>query len=335
METRRQPVEIGLHLNSATRSDMNAKREITIYDIAKELALSPSTVSRALSSRPSLVRKETIARVQKKAEELGYCQNFFASRLRSQRTQMIAVIVPQLNTLGISNIVSGAETTARQFGYNLVVGQSMNNPDRYNSTIQNFNNNRLEGLLITRTHVHKSKTFHNDTAARIPQIIIEGASLPDGTSTLTNKFDITYELTTDLLQKGCKRIAFVYANQKVKKNCDLLKGYRKALQDSGTKKAVVWGGFDFQGMQLWETILSSPLPPDGIIFSDEVTAAFSIHDHSGDQPVADHPRTMPDRNSALQDNVVFGIPSCDTLILEVGKAATGLLISLIERKFYQ
>ena len=248
---------------------------------------------------------------------------------------MIAIIVPQLNALGISNIVSGAETTARQFGYNLVVGQSMNNPDRYNSTIQNFNNNRLEGLLITRTHALKSNAVQNDPATRIPQIIIEGASLPDGTSTPANKFDITYELTTDLLRKGCKRIAFVYANQKTKKNCDLLKGYRKALQDSGTKKAAVWGGSDFLGMQLWETILSSPLPPDGIIFSDAMTAAFSIHDHSGDQPANDHHQTMPDRNSALQDNVVFGIPSCDTLILEVGKAATGLLISLIERKFYQ
>lgn len=331
MKIRRRPIAIGLQVNPAKESDMTAKKDITIYDIAKELAVSPSTVSRALSSRPSLVRKETIARIQKKAEELGYCQNLFASRLRSQRTQMIAVIVPQLNSLGISNIVSGAETTARQFGYNLVVSQSMNDPDQYHSTIQNFNNNRLEGLLITRTDV---KTSHHDLATRIPQIIIEGAALPHDASTAANRFDITYELTADLLQKGCKRIAFVYANQKTKDR-DLLKGYRKALQDSGTKNAAVWEGFDFQGMQLWETILSSSSPPDGIIFSNEMTAAFSIHDPSRDQFPNDYGPTAPNRNASLQDNIVFGTPSCDTLILEVGKAATCLLISLIERKFYQ
>lgn len=333
MEIRRQPVAIGLHLNSATKSDMNAKKEITIYDIAKELALSPSTVSRALSSRPSLVRKETVERIQKKAEELGYCQNFFASRLRSQRTQMIAVIVPRLNSLGISNIVSGAETTARQLGYNLVVSQSMNNPDQYNSTIQNFNNNRLEGLLITRTEALKTKPVGNDASSRIPQIIIEGASLPDASSPV-NKFDITYELTADLLRKGCKRIAFVYANPKINDH-ELLKGYRKALQDSGAKDISVWGGFDFQGTQLWETILSSSTPPDGVIFSDQITAAFSIHDHTADPSDNCHLTLPTNYNTTLQDNIVHGVPSCDTLILEVGKAATCLLISLIERKFYQ
>ena len=186
MENRRRAAALDSNFNSATIS----KKDITIYDIAKELALSPSTVSRALSSKPSLISKETTARIRKKAEELGYCQNFFAGRLRSQRTQLIAIIVPQLNSKGISNIVAGAETTARQLGYNLVVSLSMNNADQYNSSIQNFSNNRFEGLLITRTDVLKSKMLQNNGGTKIPQIIIEGVSFPDDTHLRTNLFNI-------------------------------------------------------------------------------------------------------------------------------------------------
>ena len=72
-------------------------KEITIYDIAKELNLSASTVSRALKENP-VINIETRKRVLDCAKELGYRSNTFASNLRTQRTNTIGVIIPRLDS---------------------------------------------------------------------------------------------------------------------------------------------------------------------------------------------------------------------------------------------
>jgi LacI family transcriptional regulator len=109
--------------------------EVTIYDIAKALELSPSTISRALSGG-TLVRKDTLTKVLEKARDLGYRHNFFASNLRSNRTHFIGAIVPRLNTLFVSNILSGAEIVTSRLNYSLFVSQSMDNPDQHMANIQ-------------------------------------------------------------------------------------------------------------------------------------------------------------------------------------------------------
>ncbi|MZP56385.1 MAG: LacI family DNA-binding transcriptional regulator, partial [Bacteroidales bacterium] len=76
---------------------MKESREITIYDVAKALNLSPSTVSRALKNHPhiSSVTKKKIMSV---ANEMGYRHNKFASNLRQKRTNTIGAVVPKLNS---------------------------------------------------------------------------------------------------------------------------------------------------------------------------------------------------------------------------------------------
>lgn len=68
-------------------------KEITIYDIAKSLEISPTTVSRALNNHTA-VNEQTKQRIFRAAKEMGYRSNIFASNLRSKRTNNIGVIVP-------------------------------------------------------------------------------------------------------------------------------------------------------------------------------------------------------------------------------------------------
>jgi LacI family transcriptional regulator len=93
------------HNKSAT---VKPEKEITIYDIAKQLNISPATVSRALNDNPS-VSVATKKKVNALAERLGYRHNLFASSLRLQKTHTIGVIVHELNSYFITSVLAGIE----------------------------------------------------------------------------------------------------------------------------------------------------------------------------------------------------------------------------------
>src|SRR5919107_1046216 len=99
-------------------------KEITIYDIARELNISPATVSRGLNDHQA-VNKNTKKKIFNMAKEMGYRSNTFASNLRRQRTNTIGVIVPRLNSNFMSSVIAGMEKVANDAGYNLIISQSL------------------------------------------------------------------------------------------------------------------------------------------------------------------------------------------------------------------
>ena len=86
-------------------------REVTIYDIAEKLNISPATVSRGLQDHPA-ISKKTKKKIQDLAEKIGYRSNHFARNLRNQKTNTIGVIVPRLNSNFMSSVIAGIEQVA-------------------------------------------------------------------------------------------------------------------------------------------------------------------------------------------------------------------------------
>ncbi|HBE41102.1 MAG TPA: LacI family transcriptional regulator, partial [Bacteroidales bacterium] len=102
---------------------MENSKEVTIYDVAKALNISPSTVSRGLKDHPH-IKKETCERIRDMANEMGYRRNKFASSLRKQSTETIGVVVPKLNSYFMATAIAGMEKITNQFGYGLIISQS-------------------------------------------------------------------------------------------------------------------------------------------------------------------------------------------------------------------
>src|SRR6478735_5070950 len=98
-------------------------REITIYDIAKELDLSPSTVSRALMNS-NVISQATKKRINDKASELGYRHNSFASNLRKQKSHTIGILLHDLNSSFIASVLAGIETVTNREGYDIIIAHS-------------------------------------------------------------------------------------------------------------------------------------------------------------------------------------------------------------------
>ena len=300
---------------------MEGKNKVTIYDIAKELQLSPATVSRALN-RSSLVPRETQEKIQQKAYALGYRKNIFASRLRNQRTNIIATVVPQLNTWLPSTITSGVEVMATQLGYNLVVRQSRNDAQLYLSNIENLIRSRVDGLLITSAEFQNLNLDEAHVKLEIPQIVIENLSdfefQPD-------QFEKAYQVTQQMIQQGRKRVMLISSNNKNLNHNELVRGYRQALCDNRIIDEYIVTGFNVDQPDTDSLLDFLPAaPPEAIIFVNNIVATLVIANFESEHTHAKRVENFGTATS-LDKNQTY-----DEAIQQLGKVATCLLISLIE-----
>ncbi|MGZ5287232.1 MAG: LacI family DNA-binding transcriptional regulator, partial [Flavisolibacter sp.] len=123
---------------------MPAEKEVTIYDIAEQLKISPATVSRGLQDHPA-ISKKTKKKIFELAEKIGYRSNNFARNLRNKKTNTIGVIVPRLNSHFMSAVISGIEHVANAEGYNLIISQSSELTSKEAANSKTMFNNRVDG----------------------------------------------------------------------------------------------------------------------------------------------------------------------------------------------
>src|SRR5687767_7977424 len=125
---------------------MGAQHNVTIKDIAKELKLSVSTVSRALRGG-SEIKKETREIVQELAAKLQYSPNPIALSLKEKRSKVIGVIVPEIANTFCSSTIAGIEEVAYKCGYHVTTFQTHETYDREVFNTQLVNSRRMDGLI--------------------------------------------------------------------------------------------------------------------------------------------------------------------------------------------
>jgi len=122
-------------------------KDITIYDLALNLNLSPATESRGLRDYP-IIKKTVRRKNLKLATEPGYCNNNFASNSRKQRTNTIGVIVPHLYSHFMSVAIAGIENVINKEGYNLIISQSLKLCKKEPANVETILNNSMQSVTI-------------------------------------------------------------------------------------------------------------------------------------------------------------------------------------------
>ena len=211
---------------------MSAQKEITIYDLAKHLNISATTVSRGLKNHPA-INKNTRKKIADAAKELGYRSNTFASSLRSKRTHTIGVIVPRLNSNFMSSVLAGMEDAASREHYNLIITQSLEKREKEKSNAHTMYNKRVDGLLISLAYDTENVSHLQPFFSKGIPVVFFDRTYPHGESTsiLIDNFRAAYDVTKHLLDQGCKRIMHLGGSMLRDVYSERLRGYRKALQD--------------------------------------------------------------------------------------------------------
>jgi LacI family transcriptional regulator len=260
---------------------MKINKEVTIYDVAKELNISPSTVSRGLKDHPH-IRKETKRSIIAKAREMGYRQNKFASNLRQKHTNTIGVVVPKLNSYFMATVIAGVEKITAENGYGLIISQSQESWKKEISCITTLFNSRVDGLLVslafdTRNLDHFNILLNKD----IPVVFFDRVADCNGCmSIVIDNFKAGYEATSHLLEQGCKRIIHIGGNLLRNVYSERFRGYKQALADKKiefNQNLILIGDMSVQaGTDAAKKILKMLPRPDGIFASNDTSAVAAI-----------------------------------------------------------
>jgi LacI family transcriptional regulator len=254
-------------------------KEITIYDIAAALSLSPATVSRGLKDHPA-IRKDTRKRILDKAREMGYQQNMFASNLRRSRTNTIGVIVPRLNSYFMSVVIAGMEKVANAAGYNLIISQSAESVKKEETNV--LYNSRVDGLLVSVAYDSESLSHFNLFLDKnIPLIFFDRVlDHPQCTSLVIDNYKAAYEVTTHLIRQGGTRIVHLTARSKGAVYADRLRGYQQALRDNNLafdESLVLAGNLsELAGAEAARAILAMNPLPDGVFSANDSSAVSCL-----------------------------------------------------------
>ncbi|WP_418501664.1 LacI family DNA-binding transcriptional regulator [Flagellimonas sp.] len=261
---------------------MKIKKEVTIYDLAKELNYSPSTISRALNNHKS-ISKKTIKLIKEAAEGMGYRPNNLAAGLRNNKSNTIGVLISRINRPFMASLISGIEETARKAGYNVLISQSN---DMYENEVSNCNalyDSRITGLIVSLSmETVDMAHFQKFIDQGIPIVFVD--RVPDNFNSykvVIDNYTAGYSATKHLIDQGCTRIAHFAGAQHRNIYEERKKGYLDALRESGLpirdELIIHFKTLSFEeGNKATKKLLKMPEPPDGIFSANDTAAVSAI-----------------------------------------------------------
>ena len=257
-------------------------KEITIYDIAKHLNISATTVSRGLKDHPT-INKNTRKKIFEAAKHLGYRSNTFASSLRSKKTFTLGVIVPRLNSYFMSSALAGMEDAASRESYNLIISQSLENAEKEVANAHTMFNKRVDGLLVSLAYDTENIDHFAPFFKKGLPVVFFDRIYPhsDSTSIVIDNFKAAYDVTKHLIDQGCKRIMHLGGNMLRNVYADRLKGYKQALRDHNIsfdeKKLLYISRLSEEaGTKAAEHILKMGAKPDAVFSANDTAAVYCM-----------------------------------------------------------
>ena len=253
------------------------EKEVTIYDIANKLNISAATVSRGLKDHPN-VNKNTKKKILNAASEMGYRSNSFASNLRKKSSNIIGVIVPRLNSNFMSDVIAGIEKVVNEASYNLFISQSLESVKKEARNAKAMFNNRVDGLLVSLAYdtadiAHFEPFINKDIPVVFFDRVFEHKRCPN---IYIDNTKAAYEVTSHLIEQGCKRILNITGSQMRNVYADRFNGYRKALSDNNLPFAddllIINDLSAKAGIEAAAIILKMTERPDGVFVANDQCA---------------------------------------------------------------
>ena len=207
---------------------------VTIKDLARELNISASTVSRALKDHPD-ISKETKLAVQELARKLNYQPNAVALSLKQRRSNTIGVIIPEIVHYFFSSVISGIEDVAYDAGFNVIICQSNERYEREVANAKTLLSSRVDGVLVSISkETTDYKHLYNFSNNEVPMVFYDRV-VPNivADQVIIDDFDAAYRATRHLIDSGRTRIAHLGGPMALLIGQRRKDGYLKALSEAG------------------------------------------------------------------------------------------------------
>jgi len=250
---------------------------LTLKEIAKELNLSPAAVSKALKDYPD-ISNLTKKRVKEYAEKSDYKPNTQAAYLRTKKTQLIGLVIPNADNYFFLKVLKGMLQEANKNQYHLIICSSNELQDLEKKIVAKLLHQKVDGILISLTNNtinfdHLNKILNSKTSL----IMFDRTSrLINCSKVVLDDEKMGFTATKHLIDKGCKKIGNLRGALIPQNSIDRFSGYKSALKENNlefdpnlvttSKKGTVEEGY-----QLTRKLFEKRLELDGLIcFTDSL-----------------------------------------------------------------
>ncbi len=314
----------------------NKKTRVTIHDIARELNVTASTVSRALQDHPR-IGADTREAIKSLAVKYNYSRNMLASGLRTGRMNTIGVIVPRTNRHFFSNVIGGIESYVSEKGYQVLISQTQESYQKEVFSIKAMVDAHVDGIILS-VSLETMDDAHLQLAIdhKIPVVMFDRV-IGSGqiNQVVLDDYNGAFNAVKHLLDLGCERIAHFGGPSHLNVYNDRLRGYMDALQSGNKPINPHWINNDVltedAGYAASETLFQSDNAPDAIFAASDYSALGALlWLKENGYKVPEEVCVMGFSNEPF---TAFTTPSISTVEQpggEMGRMAASLLIGQIE-----
>ena len=316
------------------------KVKATLKQIAKELNVSVSTVSKALNDSPE-ISEQTKVKIKEYAKLKNYKPNVIGLNLKNRKTKTIGVIIPNILNSFFAKVFSGIEKVADSNGYNVIMCISNESLDKEAHTLEMLSNGTIDGFVLSISEEAQKEHEYN----HFKEIITEGTPIVlfdrttdelDCDKVIVDDFDSALDSTQYLIDSGCKNIALISTIDNLSIGKLRLEGYLQALKNNNLpiNENIILRTDSSDGLNEKVEAIYTNNTIDGVfaLAEDESVAALKFGLKKG--------LSIPDELSIIgfADGILASrrlSPSLTTVSqhgVEIGEVAAQLLIDRLESK---
>ena len=252
-------------------------RRPTIIDVAQLAGVSKATVARVVNGNEAIVREATRQRVLEAIDQLGYVRNAVAGGLRSDRTMMIALCIPDITNPFWPEVARGVQDTIEQEAYTVVTVNSDWQAEREENYLRMVRQNRFDGLIINPTKVTSTELL----ALKIPVVIIgSGTNYPEFDSVGSDSETGMVEALNHLFEQGHRRIALIKGLSARKKSAtreQVFVSFHAQNHLPLDKNLIIDSEFSRQGgYKAMRQLLQMDNPPTAVFAANDILAIGAL-----------------------------------------------------------
>ena len=212
------------------------KAKATLKQIAKELNVSVSTVSKALNDSPE-ISEQTKTRIKEYAKLKNYKPNVIGLNLKNRKTKTIGVIIPNILNSFFAKVFSGIEKVADEKGYNVIMCISNESLEKEAHTLEMLSNGTIDGFILSVSEeaqkLHEYNHFKDIINEGVPIVMFDRiAEEVDCDKVVVDDFDSALNATQHLINTGCKNIALFSSVDNLSVGKLRVEGYLQALKNN-------------------------------------------------------------------------------------------------------
>jgi DNA-binding LacI/PurR family transcriptional regulator len=314
-----------------------SKGKVTIKDIARELGISPSTVSKALKGHKD-ISSFTRDSVRILADAWNYKPDQVALSLKSGLSKTIGVIVPEIVHYFFSTVISGIEDLAYDSGYNVMFCQSSESYSREVKAVETLLSNRVDGILVSVSKLTGNfDHFRKIQESGIPLVFFDRVCDDiDTDRIIVDDGRGAYEAVKHLISIGCKNIVHLSGPPNLLIGKNRKEGYLRALKEHSMtfdENNVIRCDSREDAYAVVPLLLNRSLKPDGIFAVNDLTAAAAM------KIIIDSGYKVPEdiavvgfTSGLISDITNPTLTSVEQHGYLIGKEAVRLLIDRVEKK---